>query len=192
MAQNNITMMTQAKTKENLYKALIYAFLLVVALVAISMELSAQESNSSQPNLKPSTTYNNAIGVRAGGTSGSTFKTFVGRSSALEFIAWGNRNWLGITALYERYTGAFNVSGLNWYYGLGGHANFYDSNWRWADNQPDNDVIGLGVDGIVGLEYKIPPIPVAVSLDLKPNIEAYTNGGMGFHIDPGLGIKFAF
>lgn len=152
--------------------------------------LFSQQSNSTE--YSSSSVYKTAIGVRAGGTSGLTFKRFISSQNAIEVIVWGNRNWLGITGLYEFYKPAFNTAGLNWYYGVGAHVNFYDNSWGWSKNQYNENVIGLGVDGIAGIEYKIKPIPIALSLDLKPNIEVYTNGNLGWHLDPGFGIKFAF
>ena len=48
----------------------------------------------------------------------------------------------------------------------------------------------FGVDGILGLEYKIRDAPIALSLDVNPYIEflhgAYAN------VWGGLGVKFAF
>lgn len=193
MANNN-TMQRDTHSNERIYKALIYAFLLVVALVAVSIELKAQDTKTLEDELsyKSNSKYTTAIGIRGGGASGLTFKHFVSSRSAIEIIAWGNRNWLGVTGLFELYKTAFDVPGLNWYYGVGAHANFYDSNWGWSDNRFNENVLGLGVDVIGGIEYKIKPIPMAISLDLKPNVEAYTNGNFGFHLDPGLGVKIAF
>jgi hypothetical protein len=54
------------------------------------------------------------------------------------------------------------------------------------------DGIGLGIDGMIGLEYSIPGAPVAFSLDMKPFLEFNTNGGAWVSLDPGLGVKVAF
>ncbi len=193
MANNN-TMQTDTYSGKRIYKALINRFLIVVAIAAVSIEHKAQDTKSLEEELNYTgkSKYTTAIGIRGGGASGLTFKHFVSSGSAIEIIAWGNRNWLGVTGLFELYKTAFDVPGLNWYYGVGAHVNFYDSNWGWSDNRFNENVIGLGVDVIGGIEYKIKPIPMAISLDLKPNVEAYTNGNFGFHLDPGLGVKIAF
>ena len=52
--------------------------------------------------------------------------------------------------------------------------------------------VGLGVDGIVGLEYKIPKAPIALSLDVKPFVEFVSRGYIYSSLDPGLGIKITF
>lgn len=140
--------------------------------------------------------YRTAIGLRAGGTSGITFKHFTSNSRAFEGILgiWGNG--FGITGLIEQYAGT-TVPGLNWYYGAGAHIAVWDGPYRryrgdYLYYNYNNDGLALGVDGIVGIEYKIPPIPFAVSLDVKPLLGIHTRGGAHFALDPGLGIKFAF
>lgn len=149
-----------------------------------SSEIIAQKSN---PN------YNTAIGLRAGGTSGLTIKRFVG-NNAIEGIIGFAPNAFSITGLYEIHAAAFNEPGFKWYYGGGAHVAFTGNNYYWRDNSRyyRNTGVGLGIDGIIGLEYKINPIPIAISLDLKPFVEMNTNGGIYSFIDPGLGIKVAF
>lgn len=142
--------------------------------------------------------YNTAIGVRGGGTSGITVKHFTSESNAIEGILGFGPHFFSVTGLLEKHKRAFDAEGLNWYYGFGGHISFYDDRWgydsgyRGVYRNYGGAALGIGVDGIVGLEYKIPPIPVAVSLDVKPFVEVNTEGGVGFDPDPGLGIKVVF
>lgn len=143
--------------------------------------------------LKTGTTYNTAVGVRALGTSGLSVKHFTNRSTALEGIVGFYPNSFSVTLMLERYSPAFDVAGLNWYYGLGGHmasrSDFgrYDGRYRRETSE-----LGLGVDGIFGIEYKIDRIPIAVSLDFKPFLEVATDGHAFMALDPGLGIKVTF
>jgi hypothetical protein len=137
--------------------------------------------------------YHAAIGIRAGETTGVTFKFKTGGSSSVELLAGFWSDWLNLTALYEKNVNAFNVNGMNWYYGAGGHVSFatgsyYNDGRRYTRG----DDFALGIDGIVGLEYKIPPIPFALSIDIKPLIEIYRNGDIYAGIDPGIGVKFTF
>lgn len=145
--------------------------------------------------------YKFAIGIRSGGTSGLTVKYNPTARSAFEGIIGFWNDGLSLTGLWERHVQAFDVEGMHWYYGGGGHIAFYDADYRgergpawWDDDRDDwNDGdLGLGIDGIVGLEYKIPPIPFAISIDLKPFLEVNTDGGTFLSLDPGLGIKLAF
>lgn len=137
--------------------------------------------------------YHAAIGIRAGETTGITFKFNTGGTSKVELLAGLWSDWFSLTALYEKHTNAFNVNGMNWYYGAGGHVSFatgnYYNNGRLYTRGDD---FAVGVDGVVGLEYKIPPIPFAVSIDLKPLLEIYRNGDLYVGIDPGIGVKFTF
>ena len=143
--------------------------------------------------------YNFAIGLRSGGTSGITLKKN-NSDRSLEGIIGFWKDGLSLTALWERNAIAFNVSGLKWYYGMGGHFGVYGDNFntRWGPSwygnpyNLDNGGVGIGVDGIVGLEYKISEIPIAFSFDFKPYVEILTNDGIFFSFDPGLGIKLAF
>ncbi|GAB5539761.1 MAG: hypothetical protein Salg2KO_18640 [Salibacteraceae bacterium] len=160
-------------------------------LSVLCVESNAQNMDLTPP--KESSTYSTAIGVRAGGTSGITIKHFITSSSALEGIISFGPHWMSVHGLYEFYTPAFNAPGLNWYYGGGGHFGIQSERFYWPEDKgPKGDRIGLGVDGIVGLEYKIPPIPIAISIDVKPMLGAWTDGGIRWGIDPGLGVKLAF
>lgn len=153
-------------------------------------------SNTYKPSQAINTySYTTAIGVRAIGTSGITFKRFTASNKALEGILGFGPGALSVTLLFEKYLNAFDEAGLNWYYGIGGHI-ASQSDWVRYDGirryQRTSGDFGVGVDGIFGMEYKINEIPIAVSLDVKPFLEVTTNGSVFLAVDPGLGIKFTF
>jgi len=141
--------------------------------------------------------YGNAIGIRGGETTGLTFKKFSGTSAAFEGIASVWYKGLSFTVLYEKYLPAFGAPNLNWYFGGGTHIafktgtstlnTFGQRRYHYRDGG-----LGLGVDGIFGLEYKMPSAPVAISFDFKPFIEFNTYGGAWFNLDPGLQLKAVF
>lgn len=166
-----------------------------IVTVLFPVLLGAQELNSPAVN---SSSYHTAFGLRAGETSGLTIKQFIGGPNALEGIVGVWYHGFSATVLYERYTPAFNLSGMNWYYGLGGHASlqtghhFYVYHRDHRHEYYRDGAIGLGVDGIFGLEYKIPSAPLAVSLDVKPYLEFVSDGHIWTSLDPGLGIKLVF
>jgi hypothetical protein len=143
--------------------------------------------------------YSTAIGLRAGETSGMTFKHFFNDVNAFEGIIGVWPYALGITGLYETHKPAFETEGFKWYYGGGAHARFgtnriyyvYRNGERYYYRYSSGK-IGLGLDGILGLEYKINPIPFALSLDIKPFMEIDNDGIFYMSVDPGLGIKVAF
>jgi hypothetical protein len=143
--------------------------------------------------------YNTAVGVRVGETSGLTIKGFVADDAAIEGILGLWHRGVSLTAMYELHNPAFNANGLSWYFGAGGHVALSNrrDNYDWyrfgqRRYYIENGEAGLGIDGIIGLEYKIPQAPIAFSLDLKPFIEFGTRGGGWVSLDPGLGIKAAF
>lgn len=143
--------------------------------------------------------YDYAIGIRSGGTSGLTLKKNYG-PTAIEGIIGFWHDGFSVTGLWEKNRMAFNEPGLNWVYGVGGHIAIYGDDFdghsgtAWYDHPHDLDDgdFGLGIDGIVGLEYKIPEAPIAFGINFKPFLEVVTEGGVLFSIDPGIGIKVAF
>lgn len=137
--------------------------------------------------------YKVGLGLRAGETSGITFHINTGNSSKIEIIGGFWSNWSSITGLYEINATAFNTSGLKWFYGGGLHlgspggvyfaeGKYYHSREYWA----------TGIDGIVGIEYKIPGIPFAVQANIKPMMEVSRLGSLYTTMDPGLEIIFTF
>ena len=120
--------------------------------------------------------YNTIIGLRGGWFNGITVKHFIGENKALEGIL--STRWLGfnITGLYKIHHNAFDVTGLNWYYGGSGHIGFWEgSNVKWSSN--NNAYTVIGIDGILGLEYNFDEILINISIDWKPafNIIGHTS-----------------
>ena len=168
----------------------------IVSFIMLLM-VNVQGQNSLPDLAINSNTYHTAVGLRGGETSGLTIKQFVGGTNAIEGIIGLWHHGVSATVLFEKHQSAFNVSGLNWYYGAGGHASIAS---RYAYYDPYRDryrkyyegSVGLGVDGIVGIEYKIPKAPIALSFDVKPFVEVVSRGYIYSSLDPGLGIKITF
>ncbi len=142
------------------------------------------------------TPYKTSLGIRIGGTSGATVKHFFRPATAVEGILGTFGNGFSLTGLIEKNAQAFDVEGLNWYYGGGAHIAFYNGNRYYGVegrnvHYRDSHDVGIGINGIIGLEYMLPDeIPVAFSLDLKPFIEIDSDGDVGVAPDLALGIKF--
>lgn len=141
--------------------------------------------------------YNTAIGLRGGETSGLTIKHFTGNSLAIEGIVGLWSHGFTATLLVEKHQEL--GSGFNLYYGGGGHlVTGTDRYYGWYRRGHryyyyDGNTFALGIDGVIGLEYKIPQAPIAFSLDLKPYVEFVNgSGAVWTSLDPGLGIKVAF
>ena len=139
--------------------------------------------------------YTTALGIRVGETTGLTLKHNYERNMALEGILGFFRNGVSLTGLMEIHRQAYDVQGLRWYYGPGAHIAFYNSGYRgnrWRDRSNYYDsAVGFGINGIVGMEYRLPDdVPIVFSFELKPFLEIDTSGNAGFALDPGLGVKF--
>ena len=135
--------------------------------------------------------YSTAVGVRGGWAYGLTVKHFLTENAAIEGIFSSRWQGFNITGLYEIHANAFDVDGLAWYYGGGGHIGFWDGskNDRWFDD--DDNYTVIGIDGIVGLEYTISEIPINISLDWKPAFNII--GHSGFWGDGGaLSVRWYF
>ncbi len=124
--------------------------------------------------------YTHAIGIRAGGSNGAiTYKQHLKAGNAFEGMLWlGWEGSFSVAGLYEWTQPVIN-NDFNLYYGVGGHLGAASKKFA------------IGVDAIVGLEYKIPNAPIAFSLDYKPSINFVDINAWGLW-DLALGIKFTF
>ena len=134
--------------------------------------------------------YNNAIGLRLGGiSSGITFKHMGGNDAAFEGILGWGRHSLLITGLYEKHYAFGNAEGLYWFFGGGGHVGFFNDEYGYAyfkyykkkgvvyvNEKYYDSKVSLGLDFIIGVEYKFENAPLTLGLDFKPF----------FDIDPGF------
>ena len=145
-------------------------FFMVAVLLVSALAVNAQD-------------YNWAIGVRGGGANGGlTIKNNMG-ANALEFgLDLGWENYGRLQALYEWQTPVI-TDGFNLYYGVGAYVGAY--------NLKESARIGVGAEAVVGLEYKIPSVPIAFSLDYRPSVSVLPEFGFGYG-DFGFGIKFCF
>jgi len=141
-----------------------------------------------------------AIGFRAGSsgaTSGLTIKGFLTESVALEGVVGYWHGSIATTLLVEKHVQITRLRSLYFYAGGGAHFTGKSGYNKWYIVQQRgytyaNGGSGYGVDGVIGLEYKIPVAPVAFSLDLKPMMEIGSNGGFAVGMDTGLSVKLAF
>ena len=126
--------------------------------------------------------YKHAISLRAGGSNAAlTYKQHLNAGNAFEVMAWFGfyeASSFSAAGLYEWTQPVIN-NDFNLYYGVGGHLGA-------AANK-----FAIGIDAIVGLEYKIPNAPIAFSLDYKPSVNFMNLNAYGL-FDLALGIKFTF
>ena len=150
--------------------------LFTVFLLSATLAVFSQDDNNSS-------SYNTAVGVKVY-PGAITVKHFIKNNIALEGIGYfDNGFWL--TGLYEIHTDIKSVEGLKWYIGPGAHLG---SNNQY--NTTAGNTMVLGIDGIIGLDYKIKDIPLNVSFDWQPSFTLLSNSffrGYG-----GLAIRYAF
>jgi hypothetical protein len=139
----------------------------------------------------------NAIGVRLGGTTGITLRAGVGDNAAIEAILGGYPYGPSVTILGEAHKSLGDVFSL--YAGGGGHIRFGRDWYRERNCYPlygchtyQNGETGVGIDLIGGVEAKIPALPLAFSLDIKPFLEWTNENKQYAGYDLGLGIKVVF
>lgn len=185
---------------KNFKLTFIYQAVSIILFFSSAHFLNAQETvpQLPEPAIKGNS-YKTGIGLRAGGTSGLTFKQFVGNRHAIEAIVGLWHHGVSATALYEHHTNAFNVDGLNWLYGIGAHVSYQTGDQYFYHTSRNGTVIiyephvfGIGVDGIFGMEFKIPNAPISVSLDMKPYMEFMSNNHIRGAVDPGLSVRAVF
>jgi hypothetical protein len=146
-------------------------------------------------NTSQAQSYKTGIGVRLGGyENGLTVKHFTQSNTAIEGILGIRPGAFVLTLLYEKHAKAFNESSLKWFYGIGGHIGsisgkrFYR---RYNDDRYyNNNGVLLGVDGILGLEWVIPELPISLGADLHPRLELL--GGAFIDIEPAISIRYTF
>lgn len=165
----------------------VIGFLLVLSPCS---DLHAQGSVSGVQN-------QTSIGVRFGGTTGVTVKHFYRPTNAVEGLLGSFGNGFSITALFEKYQPVYNAPGLHVFYGGGMHLAVYNGQGsergfigHEVAYHPNNDA-GLGIDGILGIEYRLPEnVPLTINFTLKPFIEFGSAGFMAGGMDPGIGISY--
>ncbi|HMO32779.1 MAG TPA: hypothetical protein PKE63_09635 [Lacibacter sp.] len=139
----------------------------------ISMAAAAQNGSASSSN------YKTAIGVKLWDGGGINLKTFLTDNTALEFIGFFYRGGTRITGLYELH-GDLNTEGnLKWYVGFGAHVNLL------------KNATGGGLDGVIGMDYKFPNLPLNIAADWQPGVQLGVGNRNGFDASRG-GVAFRF
>lgn len=153
--------------------------------------VGAVAATADAQNLKSS--YTTGLGVKLWGDgAGITLKHFVSTNNALEGIGYFWNGGARITGLYEFHADISGAPGLKWYVGPGAHVGFYNS-YYYDRNYYNGRTSGsyVGIDGVLGLDYKFNGAPINLSLDWQPSFEF--GDGRGFiGTWGGLGIRYTF
>lgn len=150
---------------------------LVLGILMLSVAVQAQSKSAN------SSSYTTALGVKVWDGGGISLKHFFNPKNAGELIGFFWRDGVRFTGLYEIHGDFAEAQGLKWYIGPGAHVGFYG-------NKYGNGAF-IGVDGVLGLDYKFSGAPINISLDWQPSIEF--GAGRGFTGSwGGLGIRYTF
>lgn len=89
-----------------------------------------------------------------------------------------------------------DIEGLEWYYGFGAQAIFTGVDYQYRRNtgeiRRDNYTdLAIGPDGILGIEYNIPEVPLSAFLDVNLFMEL-VNNPFRFRFMGGLGVRYNF
>lgn len=145
----------------------LHSFPILIGILLLSATCQAQ-------------TYDHAGGVRAGYTSGLSYKGFFLHSmNAMELDLGYNRHGLSIAGLYEIHIDPFRSKRWLAYFGGG----VFGGKW-------DED-FSMGLVAVVGIEYTLRKTPLNFGLDWRPMLNAYKNFGYDL-LDFGLTIRYRF
>ncbi len=141
---------------------------------------TAQKRSSSYS----SQSYTTALGVKfyPGAIS---LKHFVNKNNALEGLGYFWEKGFRITGLYEIHGDINGAPGLKWYIGPGAHVGVYNTKYGGQSS--------VGIDGVLGLDYKFNGAPINMSIDWQPSFEFGNQNGNGFSGNwGGFAIRYTF
>jgi hypothetical protein len=163
----------------------------VIILLLAGTNVTAQKSSSFN-----SSSYTTALGIKlypgSGGAAG-TLKYFVKKNAALEALGFAWERGGRITGLYEFHWDIPNAPGLKWYAGPGAHIGFYNDKYYNDIRDGKGSYASIGLDGVIGLDYKFKNIPLNLSADWQPSFdfgnERYRGFGGNFG---GIAARYTF
>ncbi|TDH27423.1 hypothetical protein EXU57_07505 [Segetibacter sp. 3557_3] len=153
-------------------KKLLFSLAMLVSFASFSQDVSGPP-------------YATAAGVKISSGVAFSYKKFVTVKNALEAQALFFREGVRVIGLYEFHYPLEGVSGLAWYVGPGAHVGVYGSKYKAINNTRTD----LGIDGVIGLDFKIPNVPINLSLDWQPSFSILGNAGLQPQFG-GVGIRY--
>lgn len=159
-----------------------------VGTLAFLFSLNVLQAQSRSTN---SSSYRTALGVKVWDGGGITLKHFFNGNNAGELIGYFWSHGFRLTGLYEIHGNISGASGLKWYVGPGIHVGFYNSRYYYREYYYVEGHTAIGIDGVIGLDYKFNHAPINLSLDWQPSFEFGDHTGF-YGSWGGLGIRYTF
>jgi len=154
----------------------------LILLIVISSQAQSKSTNSSS--------YKTALGVKVWDGGGISLKHFFNKNAG-ELIAYFWRHGFRLTGLYEIHGDISGAPGLKWYVGPGVHVGFYNDRYYYRGYYYGEGHTAVGIDGVIGLDYKFNRAPINLSLDWQPSFEFGDHTGF-YGSWGGLGVRYTF
>lgn len=156
-------------------------------ITTISFLLITYFANSQVSTEQYTSPYKKSIGIKLN-PGAISYRSFYTRNKAVEGMGFISIDGFQLTILNEKYTPFANAENLTWYIGYGGHFNLWSE--RYKLNNPSKTAgVAVGVDGMLGLDYKLKNTPINLSVDIQPAFNfvgaSYFDLGWG-----GIGIRY--
>jgi len=156
-------------------------------ITTISFLLITYLANSQASTEEYTSPYKKAIGFKLN-PGAVSYRSFYTRNKAVEGIGFISLDGFQLTILNEKFTPFANAENLTWYMGYGGHFNLWSE--RYKLNNPSKSAgVDVGIDGMLGLDYKLKNTPINLSVDIQPAFNfvgaSYFDLGWG-----GIGIRY--
>lgn len=146
-------------------------------------------ATAAHAQMNEGSSYRTALGVKVY-PGAITLKHFFKPNTAFEALGYFSGDGFRLTGLYELHNDIASVEGLKWYVGGGAHVGIWSDTWK-AKYPNRNTGLAIGVDGVLGLDYKIQGAPLNISFDWQPSFNFigynYFEGGWG-----GIGVRYTF
>lgn len=155
-----------------------------VFLLAAGIALASSTAQSQVNSTYNSPDYKTAIGLKFYPTAISLKHFIADDGKALEFLGFFYNEGTRVTGLYEFHNSLPGIEGLKWYVGPGVHIALY--------NNKHGSFTSVGIDGVIGLDYKIVNAPVNLSLDYQPSIQLTDYWGDRYTGWGGFAIRYTF
>ena len=150
-----------------------------------AVQLHAQSTDNAETT---GSSYTQAIGIKFPGGLSVTYKKFVTDTRSIEGEATAWNKGFRVAGFYEfNYFSFTNVEGLAWFVGPGAHIGF----WKDEYSKDYNSKADIGIDGIIGLDYKFKGVPINASVDWEPAVTLV--GTAGFTpVYGGVAVRYVF
>lgn len=156
--------------------------LIFIAFLTISM------CSFSQKTAAFNSPYKNAFGVKLFTYPLLSYRHFNKSNKAVEALGYISLNDFNATILSEKFFNIEDAENLSWFIGWGGHYSL------WSDKNTSNHSSGtaVGIDGIIGFDYKINNAPLTISVDFQPSLNLFAGNTPFEKGYGGIALRYVF